>query len=198
MGPPQIKKDAVVASKVKRDAITSSKVKDGSLLKRDFRLGELPSGPQGPKGDTGAPGVPGTNGVPGAPGSPGAEGAPGPFPAALPSGKTLTGVYAASDRNASALAVAYASVSFPFPLATAPEVRIIANGTTTASCPGTVANPTAAPGFVCIYRKFDSGAPTSYTADGVEESSGKNGLFLFWSAANGIAYGWGSWAVTAP
>ena len=55
-----------------RDGTISTKdVKNRSLLKADFKRGQLPAGakgdtgPQGPKGDTGAPGTPGQNGADG-------------------------------------------------------------------------------------------------------------------------------------
>ena len=44
---------SVGTAQLKKNAVVSSKVKNGSLLKRDFRAGQLPAGP---KGDTGAPG----------------------------------------------------------------------------------------------------------------------------------------------
>ena len=80
VGSSQIKASAVKSSEVAANAITSAKVKDGSLLKGDFKAGELPAGPagpQGPKGDTGAKGDKGDAGAPGAPGAPGANGANG-------------------------------------------------------------------------------------------------------------------------
>ena len=36
--------------------LTTGDIKNGSLLKRDFKAGQLPAGPQGPKGDQGDPG----------------------------------------------------------------------------------------------------------------------------------------------
>lgn len=80
VGSSQIKASAVKSSEVAANAITSVKVKDGSLLKGDFKAGELPTGPagpQGPKGDAGAKGDKGDAGVPGAPGAPGANGVSG-------------------------------------------------------------------------------------------------------------------------
>src|SRR2546423_9785605 len=62
VGSRQIKRNAVTGSKIKRNAVTSSRVKDGSLLPRDFKAGQIPTGqrgatgaigPAGPKGDTG-------------------------------------------------------------------------------------------------------------------------------------------------
>lgn len=102
VGSTQIKASAVKSSELAKNAVTSVKVKDGSLLKSDFKAGELPTqssqvlpgekgaqGPQGEKGDkgekgetgakgdTGASGEPGTNGAPGAPGAPGTNGVSG-------------------------------------------------------------------------------------------------------------------------
>ncbi|CAB4962822.1 unannotated protein [freshwater metagenome] len=80
VGTAQLKPAAVKTSDVAANAITSVKVKDGSLVKGDFKAGELPAGAQGPqgaKGDTGAPGEPGAKGDTGAPGAPGANGTNG-------------------------------------------------------------------------------------------------------------------------
>jgi hypothetical protein len=63
-----IKDGAVTNAKLAANAVGTGKVIDGSLLKRDFKAGQLPSGPKGnpclssdpnckgPKGDTGAQG----------------------------------------------------------------------------------------------------------------------------------------------
>jgi len=48
---------------LKNNAVTSAKVKNGSLLRVDFRPGQLPRGPQGPPGLPGAPGANGLNGA---------------------------------------------------------------------------------------------------------------------------------------
>ncbi len=70
MGP-----NTVGAKQLKRNAVISSKVKNRSLLAVDFKAGQLPRGAQGPQGAPGAQGAPGT---PGANGAPGAHGPPGP------------------------------------------------------------------------------------------------------------------------
>ena len=55
-------KASVGAKQLKKGAVTSKKVKNASLLKKDFKAGQLPAGPQGPagaagpRGATGAPG----------------------------------------------------------------------------------------------------------------------------------------------
>jgi len=72
--------DSVGAKQLKKDAVSSAEVKDGSLLPRDFKPGQLPSGApgrqgdQGPKGDQGLPGDQGPKGDPGAKGDPGVKG----------------------------------------------------------------------------------------------------------------------------
>jgi hypothetical protein len=44
---------------LKTNAVTSIKVKNGSLLRADFRAGQIPAGPAGPAGAQGAPGTSG-------------------------------------------------------------------------------------------------------------------------------------------
>jgi hypothetical protein len=55
----KLPKSSVGAKQLKANAVRSPKVKDASLLKRDFKPGELTAGPQGEKGDKGDRG-PGT------------------------------------------------------------------------------------------------------------------------------------------
>jgi hypothetical protein len=56
-------KNSVGTAQLKNNAVVSSKVKNGSLLKVDFRAGQLPAGPAGvagpvgPKGEKGDPGA---------------------------------------------------------------------------------------------------------------------------------------------
>ena len=44
---------------LKTNAVTSVKVKNGSLLRADFKAGQIPAGPAGPAGAQGAPGTSG-------------------------------------------------------------------------------------------------------------------------------------------
>jgi hypothetical protein len=44
--------NSVGTPRLKKDAVTSKK--DPSLLRKDFKSGQLPAGPPGPKGDPGA------------------------------------------------------------------------------------------------------------------------------------------------
>ena len=59
------------ATLVPRNSVGSPQVIDGSLLKRDFKRGQLPRGPQGPQGPKGLQGPAGQQGPPGQQGLPG-------------------------------------------------------------------------------------------------------------------------------
>ena len=59
----------ITGAQIASNAITSAKVKNGSLLKVDFKPGQLPRGPRGPQGVAGVNGINGVNGVNGAPGT---------------------------------------------------------------------------------------------------------------------------------
>src|SRR3954467_13301635 len=58
----KLPKDSVGARQIKKNAVRSSKVKDASLLKSDFKPGELPAAQAGPKGDNGDNGGKGDKG----------------------------------------------------------------------------------------------------------------------------------------
>lgn len=60
--------NTVGTKQLKKNAVISSKVKNRSLLAVDFKAGQLPQGPKGDKGDAGAPGAPGQQGAQGVPG----------------------------------------------------------------------------------------------------------------------------------
>jgi hypothetical protein len=55
-------RNSVGTKQLKRNAVLSSKVKDGSLRKGDFAAGQLPSGPRGATGATGGAGATGPSG----------------------------------------------------------------------------------------------------------------------------------------
>jgi hypothetical protein len=59
------------------NSVGTRQVINGSLLRKDFKSGQLPRGARGPRGLRGAQGAPGPKGDPGATGATGAPGAPG-------------------------------------------------------------------------------------------------------------------------
>jgi collagen triple helix repeat protein len=69
---------SVGTAQLKKDAVVSSKVKNGSLRAADFAAGALPAGPQGPAGPAGRGGAAGVQGPAGATGAAGPQGPAGP------------------------------------------------------------------------------------------------------------------------
>lgn len=70
----------ITGQNVKDGSLGSKDVRNSSLLARDFKAGQLPTGAQGiqgPQGPTGPQGQPGPAGPPGDEGAPGAQGPPG-------------------------------------------------------------------------------------------------------------------------
>jgi hypothetical protein len=53
VGTPQLKNNAVTGAKIAASTITSADVKNGSLLRGDFKAGQIPAGPAGPPGPAG-------------------------------------------------------------------------------------------------------------------------------------------------
>jgi hypothetical protein len=68
--------NTVGTKQLKKNAVISSKVKNGSLLRADFKSGQVPAGPQGPAGTAGPAGPAGPAGAAGPAGPPGPQGAP--------------------------------------------------------------------------------------------------------------------------
>lgn len=147
-------------------------------------------------GPQGAQGIQGPAGQPGAPGKDGAPGNAAAYPSVLPSGRTEVGVFAARDKADGAGETIAATISFPLPLATAPTVSFAPS----VSCPGTVAEPTAAPGKLCFYAGQQVNATDFATDDqGNVGSATRQGASLqVYANTAGDVIDQGSWAVTAP
>jgi hypothetical protein len=159
------------------------------------------AGSQGPKGDTGAKGDPGAPGATGAQGVPGVPGTTG-FTETLPPEKTETGTWAYGI-----VAVAPPNVRVPIPFTiplkaglNAAEVHFIGEGQTApAGCTGgTVENPKADPGNLCVYTQELEGTTVSIrkVSSGVTEGADPVGAQLVVIGPPNNTYGYGSWAVT--
>lgn len=173
-----------------------------------------PKGPAGPAGPAGAPGPQGPQGPAGSNAS---------FPGTLPSGQTLKGTYAAEGTSNGNLAAptgqgVAASISFTIPLASAPQVGMVREAAllefldpSAARCPGSAANPQAAPGELCIYEtdRINASPPTPDICDpdgltcsnaGGNNVATEEGVYLRFKPSNANErYGsYGTWAVTAP
>lgn len=156
----------------------------------------------------------GEDGEPGEDGESGPEGSPWTMGGTVPSGETLKGSWSIGQVNADAAdEPVYLDISFGIPLAASPtNVHFFPNGSDplfTTHCPGTVSDPQASPGRLCIYA---AAGQTNWT---VPVAGGLAGNTV--NAANkvspdptvgavieggtdgaGPASAFGTWAVTAP
>lgn len=128
---------------------------------------------------------------------------PDPMPAALPAGKTLRGLFAASvTGGAGDTGIARSPISFPIPLAAPPtnQAYVNAGDPSPAQCPGTAANPQAAPGTLCVYEVSFSGTIVLRgffdPVTGTNFRSSRFGAVAFVNGDSGAAIR-GTWAVTA-
>jgi hypothetical protein len=112
----------------------------------------------------------------------------------LRSGQTLTGTYAWAGNIGVGEFVPAVPISFPIPLAAGPAVNYLPPASApTAACPGTVDDPTATPGNLCIYGRRQDGAVPTIELEG----AGRTGVRLFPIDTGDTQYD-GTWAVTAP
>ncbi|HEY4099009.1 MAG TPA: hypothetical protein VGM33_26015 [Baekduia sp.] len=192
---------SVGARELKNGAVTKAKIDRTTL--RALAGARGAAGAVGPAGVSGASGAVGAAGATGPVGAQGADGATGPAGAqggiggTLPSGATLRGIYRA---DASTSPAQQTNVSFGYRLSTIVTEEIVTpNGTSTAHCKGTPADPTAAPGYVCFYATLGTTVGSNVLAYDPETmlsgQTGHTGMVVYTS--NG-AYSQGTWAVTAP
>ncbi len=184
-----------------------------------------PAGPAGAKGDAGANGSNGAAGPTGPTGTAGAKGATGAagatgatgfsgFTETLPAGKTETGVWATGPSAVQSGDEVFVPLSFPIPLAQASskafylkeeEVAHEEGPGFEAGCTGTVENPTAPEGTLCVYTDFEGGSNVKFLFFNFNEVVGgyhPTGAVMefvnFTEEEEGRYVGVGSWAVTAP
>jgi hypothetical protein len=187
-----------------------------------------PGGPQGPAGPAGAPGKPGEKGAQGVPGERGEEGPPGsPWSVGgtLPSGKSEKGAWAFGPIAAEALPsseIQVATASFTIPLKaalSASEVHYIdpagkevvfeeeeLKEKTSTACTGSVSDPVAEAGNLCVYAAEETGAVSfdgfisnpAAAGTAPEEGAGTTGAVLFVQRTGSEVRLRGTWAVTAP
>jgi len=176
--------NSVGTKQLKNNAVNSIKVANGSLLKADFKAGQIPAGATGPAGPPGPAGPAGAAGP---------AGPAGPFPDALPAGKTIRGAYNIGGTAAAAGALANTSISFIWPFTTAPTVRIVLQGAPApAECPGNATSPQANSGFLCIYEESRTNS-AGVVLNAVQRSGAT--IFTNSSAAGGF-FSYGAWAAT--
>jgi hypothetical protein len=187
--------------------ITGKQIKDGSISAKD-----LSKAVRAQLAKTGAAGAPGAQGPAGAKGEAGIQGVPGPVTGDLPSGATLRGNYAIRQPAGALTGEFWTDVSFGLRLPSEPTVHVVAlAGAKPAACQGTVYQPQAAPGHLCVYRggevgfdepdvgRIASAANPDSSNSFVNDLIGVTGGFLtFTPTGSGNHLATGSWAVTAP
>lgn len=122
--------------------------------------------------------------------------------------RTLTGVFAVDFKAAAGGDGSSTAFSFHPPLPSAPTPNLIpVGGPPTANCPGSNANPTAAPGHLCLYLTLQANVngadtcilsqlgPGPWTCNAADPIGAS---YYVASVAVGRAYSVGVWAVTAP
>jgi len=174
-------RNSVGSKQLKANAVTSAKVKNRSLRATDFATGVLTRGPRGPQGPAGPAGA-------------NAE--------TLQSGRTVRGRWDATRTGPGAVGIAaFDAISFGVQLATAPARTIVLTPPGPAQCPGTVAEPDATPGNLCIYVGDRVNTSTIETVlDGVATgATSRQGTSVYAVSTSDGSFGArGSWAVTAP
>lgn len=185
-------KNSVGTKQLKKNAVISSKVKNRSLLAVDFKAGQLPQGPKGDKGDKGDPGQ---------------AGPPGPFPDPLTAGRTIRGNFILADTGGEAGRVIVDHVAFVFRLPSPPIPHYIRVGDPIpAECAGgNVADPQASAGHLCVYEAFAQNVSAGRGLCDPEvggctfaDPTNREGTAIYaFSAAGGQALVNGSWAATA-
>jgi hypothetical protein len=206
---------ATTGSAVAASLITSKQIKDGAIQTRDISKkarmqlkGQRgPGGPPGAEGAQGPPGLAGPPGTPGPKGDNGEQGPAGPLVDALPSGKTLKGIWTVAGEASEAGSTAGGNISFQFPLASRPTKHYIGpDGVTPDGCTGDVTDPGADPGHLCVFAAEELHATEplicAWEHQDCQPTSAASrfgaGLIAFSTESTGQFEVDGTWAVTAP
>jgi len=184
-------KNSVGTKQLKKNAVISSKVKNRSLLAVDFKSGQLPRGAQGPAGSAGPTGATGATG---------ATGPAGPITGNLPAGVTLRGDWGAEGSSTGSSDYRGSTVMFGLRLPAAPTRDFIPDGgVPPAGCPGTPADPQASPGHLCVYEGGNHANVSAVVIFEANSGDGRYGFdFEVFAAAAGNYWDYGTYAVTAP
>jgi hypothetical protein len=177
-----------------KNTVASPQVVNGSLQAKDLsaKARKALKGNRGPRGLRGAQGAKGATGAQGAQGVQGVQGPAGPFPSGtLPAGNTIRGYWAIGG---SGTAFWLDNISYGFQLAAPLTTHVIPLAAVApAECPGTINDPAAQAGHVCIWVKENSNmnTPTAFNTT-------KQGLGVFSTVIGGTTgFIDGTWAATS-
>ena len=151
------------------------------------------AGPPGAQGTQGSSGAGGPTGPSGPQGVQGQTGPPGPFPDSLPSGKTLTGVYATLMQSG---LEGFDDETFAYPLSSPPTAHFVGIfAQAPPQCPGSSHDPQALPGNLCVYAVLGGTAADAVGIESPETNlpgASVRGFQVVGTTSSG------TWAVTAP
>lgn len=198
------------ASKTAKTAKAKKKKKKKSTTRVASGGKSDATGGKGDKGDAGGQGAPGAQGGQGAQGGDGPQGPqgpqgiPGPYVITLPSGMSEKGQWGVEEPFATPPGLYGSSISFSIPLADAPTAHVVPpGGPLPAGCLGTLANPGAARGNLCVFTNETLGGTVTGLCDWQSnlcfDFAGTAGAYVVvtktdWTRAEVN----GAWAVTAP
>ena len=180
----------ITSKRIKNNTIKSIDVRNGTLQGVDVKDGNLTGADLANGSVTGADLAGGPSGAVITP---------------LASGRTVRGTIGGRANNLAAGEEAAANASLPVPAPVAlDDTHVAVNGEDepVGACPGTATNPSAAPGFVCIYPWSTANAEASpsghvWGSDGAANE--RYGFQLsFRALAAGDATYFANWAYTAP
>jgi len=195
IGSPQIADNSIRSVDLRDGQVRSRDVRDGGLLGRDVRDRSLTSRDIRPN-SMGSSSVSGLLASDFAPGQ-----LPDPVPATLLPGQTLRGTFSAAVTGGPGdTGVARSPISFGIPLAAEPGVAYLGQGeASSAQCPGSPADPAAAPGVLCLYEAARAGGitvrGTFHPVDGRNFQASRFGVIAFVNGDAGASIR-GTWAVT--
>lgn len=133
-------------------------------------------------------------------GEEGPKGSPWTDGGTLPAGSTETGSWNWNAPVPSQYVIA--PISFTIPLAaplSGANVHYSTEANFSDTCTGTVGNPTAPSGTLCVYREYSAGAfqtISPVTQDGSGQGADVTGALLVEISPAGADFGFGTWAVT--
>jgi len=204
VGTKQLKKNAVIGSKVKNNSLTGADILESSLAK-------VPSAAKADSATSATSATTATNATNATNATSatnatnasnlGGHAASFYSPAVLQSGTSESGTYMVGGNNTGGGQLIGQGFAFPIPLAAALDSAHVAwlNGTTTTNCPGV---GHAAAGFLCVYATA-AATVTPDNAHAVNTHAGFGGAdpygFMLAFDAGGVnSFSYGSWTVTAP
>ena len=122
----------------------------------------------------------------------------------IPAGKQLRGTFSIDGTATAPGQQNSDSISFGWTLAAAPVPHFIPAGTAPpADCPGTVANPKAKKGHLCVYEAGNANVGARVVYDMTTYVAGKAdrygfGVYMYGAVAAGFYTSHGTWAVQTP